>query len=170
MNNYKDDDILFIQFELKNYTFRYIPKTQEFQVFKYGKWVEKNFFEERRKGYSRCCVYFESCKRTSIQKHRLVYYAYNTKTFDFFDSSKNNFIDHIDMNPRNNHISNLRKVTHSQNIHNNNFLGVSFKKERKKWLARIRFNGKRKFLGYFENKEEAIEVRRKYKESLNIFG
>jgi len=77
-------------------------------------------------------------------------------------------IDHIDGNPLNNSISNLRLVTHSENHRNrklqsNNssgFSGVRFINN--KWQARIKIHGKEKSLGTFKTKEEAINVRRKY--------
>ena len=61
-------------------------------------------------------------------------------------------IDHIDGNPLNNHIDNLRSVIHCQNMQNrklpkNNTSGcknVSFNKKYNKWQINIGFNKKRK--------------------------
>lgn len=74
-----------------------------------------------------------------------------------------NDIDHIDHDPTNNRISNLRQATRSENIHNrrrnkNNtsgFKGVVFDKRRQKWRSEIMISGKRRFLGYFGSPEDA---------------
>jgi hypothetical protein len=72
-------------------------------------------------------------------------------------------IDHIDGNRGNNKWSNLRDGTRSDNLRNvslkrNNksgSMGVSFSKRQQKWIASI-------WLGSFDSKEEAIEIRKKY--------
>lgn len=72
-------------------------------------------------------------------------------------------IDHIDRNPENNSIENLREANNSQNNSNkaaqkNNKLGikgVSFRKDRGKYQALICANGVRKNLGMFNTAEEA---------------
>jgi hypothetical protein len=71
-----------------------------------------------------------------------------------------NFIDHIDGNPSNNRIQNLRKVTQLQNLKNINknkgdipLIGVHKKGNR--FIARIRDNYERINLGSFGTPEEA---------------
>lgn len=74
-------------------------------------------------------------------------------------------IDHIDGNPSNNRISNLRDVTaltNSQNLRkasinntSSGLLGVSWHVRHKKWSAKIRIPGARLHLGYFDDKHEA---------------
>jgi len=72
-------------------------------------------------------------------------------------------VDHIDGNPQNNCLSNLRWATHAENMrnrkkHRNNtseYTGVTFDKWSGKWKAQIKINGKNKSLGYFHTKEEA---------------
>jgi hypothetical protein len=81
-------------------------------------------------------------------------------------------VDHIDRNKLNNHISNLRYATDSQNNMNksrqsNNtsgIVGVYFCKDRNKWRAVIKKDRNPIHLGYFETKEEAIEARSKAEE------
>lgn len=71
--------------------------------------------------------------------------------------------DHKDGNGLNNQRTNLRAATASQNQHNrriskNNtsgLKGVTLDKRRNKWMARIVFNGKSKFLGLFATRAEA---------------
>lgn len=84
------------------------------------------------------------------------------------------FIDHIDGNPSNNHIENLREATHQQNLRNkkiqtNNKSGVNgvhWNKINQNWIVQIRLNGKTKHVGVFEDLELAqlvsSEVRDKY--------
>ena len=73
-------------------------------------------------------------------------------------------IDHLDGNPLNNRISNLRDVSRSVNNQNQRkaqsrnstgFLGVSFHKRTGKFQAQITLNGKDKHLGYFPTAELA---------------
>jgi hypothetical protein len=83
-------------------------------------------------------------------------------------------IDHIDGNPSNNKIENLRSANHSENgcnktIQTNNtsgIKGVSWVKSRKRWVAKVQINKKSHQLGYFKDLElaelVAIEGRCKY--------
>jgi len=76
------------------------------------------------------------------------------------------YIDHIDGNPLNNRIENLRSATQSQNMGNsklkkNNssgYKGVTFRKDTKKWNASIMVNGKHISLGCYKTKEEARDA------------
>lgn len=75
-------------------------------------------------------------------------------------------LDHIDQNPSNNRINNLREVTRSQNMQNqgkhktntSGFKGVTFHNNRKKWQAQIQAQGKRIYLGLFDTKEIAYSA------------
>lgn len=75
-------------------------------------------------------------------------------------------VDHINGNSLDNRISNMRVVTHSQNLKNlkvnarnkSGFKGVSFIKNDKKWLASIQVNGKSKSLGRYLTKEDAYKA------------
>ena len=77
-----------------------------------------------------------------------------------------NEIDHIDCNPLNNNIENLRPATRSENIrnrrlHKNNksgIKGVSWSKKNKKWLAQCVNDHKNHNLGLFNTIEEATIV------------
>ena len=74
-----------------------------------------------------------------------------------------NDIDHIDGNRANNKFINLRLCKNSENqqnrISNKNtsskFVGVSWYKPLKKWVAQIRINGKLFHKGYFNTEEDA---------------
>ena len=91
-------------------------------------------------------------KRTTLQMHRLI-----------VNAQKGQRVDHIHHNTLDNRKSELRICTPSQNQHNraiqaNNtsgYKGVSWHKQRQKWLARIKVNGKRISLGLFLTPELA---------------
>ena len=71
-------------------------------------------------------------------------------------------LDHIDRNPLNNRIENLRAATQSQNQWNTTKAdngGVSFHKASNKWRARIKIDNKEIYLGIFPTTEEARMVR-----------
>jgi hypothetical protein len=108
--------------------------------------------------------------------HRLIY-KYHNEDFDLTDSSKNNQIDHININPLDNRIENLRILTCSENCRNKNklkncsskYIGVSWNKQNSKWEAKIRIDGKKKHLGLFDNEQEAREAyKKKYDEIMNL--
>jgi hypothetical protein len=79
--------------------------------------------------------------------------------------SKN--LDHINQIKDDNRIANLRSVGQSRNMHNakiraNNLSGVSgvcWRKDRKKWTARIKIGYKSIFLGNYDCKSAAIKAR-----------
>jgi hypothetical protein len=72
-------------------------------------------------------------------------------------------VDHINCNRIDNRKSNLRHATRSQNVRNtiprtdtsSKFKGVHWHKASKKWMTRIYINGKRKFIGSFNNEYDA---------------
>lgn len=78
-----------------------------------------------------------------------------------------NVIDHIDRNPLNNRIENLREVSISCNMHNASIrcdnkytvTGVYWHKRDKYWFARITDNGKRKIVSPFSEFKDAVLAR-----------
>lgn len=78
------------------------------------------------------------------------------------------FIDHIDINPRNNRIANLREATREQNVWNSSSArsktskhrGVSWHAGNKKWRASIHMNGRAKTIGYYASEDEAAAAYR----------
>lgn len=79
------------------------------------------------------------------------------------DATKGDIVDHINRNKLDNRRSNLRFITQSQNVFNSKILttnksgyrGVYYKKDAKKWCARIEIAKKLHYLGYFNNPKEA---------------
>lgn len=91
------------------------------------------------------------------------------------------FIDHINGNRADNRFCNLREATNQQNMQNlikpqerstTGFLGVSFDKPNRKYVAKIRINGKNRHLGSFATPEEAsvayLSEKRKHHEFCTI--
>lgn len=76
--------------------------------------------------------------------------------------------DHINRNKLDNRKSNLRIVTYQGNIINSDknicntsgAKGVGYEKRRKKWYAKMIFNGKNIWLGYFDDFESAVKARK----------
>lgn len=85
-------------------------------------------------------------------------------------------VDHKDRNGLNNKWDNLRLASDTENarnksIHNNNtsgYTGVSWNKNKKKWLAHITVNYKTIVIGRFDNIDDAVKAR-KAKEK-ELFG
>lgn len=84
------------------------------------------------------------------------------------EDSYPNFVDHINRDPTDDRIENLRLVTHSENQRNRSW-GASKKRyvyhENNKWRARPTVsNGKRIHLGSFETEAEAILAVKQWEE------
>ena len=100
--------------------------------------------------------------------HRLVFVY-------MFDRMPSIFVDHINGQVNDNRLSNLRECDTFQNRHNSKLYssntseikGVSWQKDKKRWLARVRVNNKIVFLGYFTNKEDASIIVKKKREELH---
>jgi hypothetical protein len=92
--------------------------------------------------------------------HRIVWEMHNGPIPDGL------VIDHIDRNPLNNRLENLRLATIGQNNMNNNIYknntssmrGVSWCKLTSKWLVQVRLNGKHVILKRFTSLADAKEV------------
>lgn len=84
--------------------------------------------------------------------------------------------DHIDRNPLNNRKNNLRPATRSENSRNSSLsrrntsgvIGVSWIKDRQKWLSQIGFDNTNHRIGSFTAKEDAIKAR--LEAELKYFG
>jgi hypothetical protein len=75
-------------------------------------------------------------------------------------------VDHIDRNKLNNRRSNLRVVTHAQNLANANrrrdnehgYRGVTYNKHTDRWFARLQVNQRTIHLGHFDTPEQAAKA------------
>ena len=117
------------------------------------------------------------CKKTGYKSYRiqinfkmyllsrLVFKVHNND-WDITDTSKNNFIDHINNNSIDNRIENLRILTHQQNQFNTNAKGYTWDKQTNKWRAGITLNGKQINLGRFT---EEADARNAYLEAKSLY-
>jgi hypothetical protein len=96
-----------------------------------------------------------------ISAHRLAWcYVYGNMPDDQ--------IDHIDGDPINNQISNIRAVTNAENSKNqkrykNNssgVVGVYWDKRGEKWMSKIKVDGNQIYLGLFDKIEDAAAARK----------
>lgn len=77
-------------------------------------------------------------------------------------------VDHINRDTLDNTITNLRNVTRAMNSQNitkrvdnkSGFLGVCWNKSSKKWYVQVTVNKKRKYIGRFDDIDQAAEVAR----------
>ena len=97
-------------------------------------------------------------KRKPSRLHRIIFMMHHGYLPEF--------LDHIDGNPANNRIENLRPATASQNNLNrgkhtrntSGYKGVTWVATVGRYSARIAIGQKRLFLGYFDNSKEAHEA------------
>jgi len=85
-------------------------------------------------------------------------------------------VDHIDGNPLNNVITNLRESSHKLNgqnqqaVRNGKLIGASWHKGKNKYIAAIKVDGKRIHLGYFKTEELAHRAYVNAKRSIHPAG
>lgn len=112
------------------------------------------------RGYAQRTIHVNG-KRKEILLHRFL-----------LNARKGQEIDHINRDPLDNRLQNLRFCTRSENnlnkgLNKNNksgYKGISWHKGGKKWLAQICIRGNRINIGLFDNINEAYKVRQKYVE------
>lgn len=123
-----------------------------------GRILKQYLRGDHNKKYYCITMYYDSGKQKHTKIHHLVIYYFSkdqdTMADFFFDPLYE--IDHIDTNPFNNHISNLRFATKSQNSHNRKSVGYS--KHYDKFQSKIMVNGKHIHLGRFKNQEYAQQA------------
>lgn len=136
--------------------YQYNPTTGE--ITHHGKVVGS----QKNTGHIVVMIYRDQQSR-QIYAHRLAWFLH-------YGEDPTLLIDHIDGNPSNNTIDNLRLVTNQQNIWNrrklksfsSSFKGVSLSNHlrkgvalSKRWRASIMYQGKQIHIGYFENEKDA---------------
>ena len=136
------------------------------QETKNEKWSEVTFHKTLN-GYDRCKITVDGIKRRLL-KQRLVKRAHDP-TWDIFDVSPSNFIDHKNHTRDDNSNENLRVVTNQQNHFNrSNVKGYCWNKAKKKWTAQIGLDGKNINLGGFKTEDEARNAYLAAKAKLHI--
>jgi hypothetical protein len=140
-----------------------ITQTELKLLFDYvdGKLIAKTNSKTRKIGQTFCSVTEKGYLRGSVngksyKAHRLIFlYHHGYMPLQ---------IDHIDGNPANNKIENLREATSAQNNQNrkvtnsSGIKGVVWHKQSKKWVASICVNRRSVHLGSFLSIEEAALV------------
>jgi hypothetical protein len=110
--------------------------------------------------------------KNRVREHRLAWLHY-------YGRLPTKDIDHIDGNPANNRISNLREASMSENLQNqkraqstnrSGYLGVSKNSSGGGWSAVITANGKKHRLGTYRTPEEAHAAYLKAKRELHPFN
>jgi len=151
----------------------------------YDDYAEIILEDKNCKERARAIISIESIEIIKKYKWRLVKYGYvrtNIKGKSLglhkilMNSDENNVVDHINRNPLDNRIENLRICPQSKNLINkgiqsNNtskITGVWFDKSRNKWASELQFNKKKIFFKRFDSKEEAIIARKNAE--LEYFG
>ena len=114
-----------------------------------------------RNGYY-CVGFSNNGNRKGFRVHRLI-------ALHFIPNPLNKeLVDHIDRNPLNNSINNLRWATPSENNMNKSILknnkstktGVYYDKHINRWLVKMYINGIQKHIGNYLNFEDAVKVRK----------
>jgi len=139
-------------FEYKNGKLFWKIKGNGIRIGKHAGWIN-------REGYRDIQI-----NGKNYGEHRLIFLLF----YGYFPKE----IDHINGNPSDNRIENLRKVTRSQNqmnkkkvIHKSSkYKGVSWDKQAQKWKVRITKNGIVKQLGRYDNEIEAGKVYNQFAE------
>lgn len=102
-------------------------------------------------GYVQTQMRLRGCKPTNVYMHRYI-----------LDPPYKSDVDHINGNKLDNRRRNLRVCTRSENLQNmkelggsSKYRGVHWDKRRKKWIASIRLDGKKVYLGGFDFEVDA---------------
>jgi len=104
-----------------------------------------------------CVNIYKETKRKKMSVHQLIAMA-------FLDHVPNGYkvvVDHVDNDKLNNKLENLQLTTNRHNSSkdktggSSKYVGVSWSKANRKWHTRIRVNGKKEHLGYFQNEIDA---------------
>jgi len=149
---------------------------KDYKICKNGDVISCKFDKEKilkpginTKGYL-FVVLSKNNKQKSFLIHRLI-------ALHFIDNPNNyKCVDHVNINPKDNRIENLRWINHSGNNKNRKnygkyMKGVTFNKNNNKFVAQIYIDYKKKHLGSFDTELEAHNVyMEKHNELMNKFN
>lgn len=127
------------------------------------KYAGKEAGSARPGGYRRATITVNG-QKTIISLHRLAWFIGTGKCAE-------GDIDHINQNPGDNRLSNLRDVSECINMRNtkkrrNNtsgIPGVSWHKQTKRWCAQAHINGRHQHIGLFKDKEDAAKASKEFR-------
>ena len=100
------------------------------------------------------------CNHTGVKQY-CIHYLMAAVFLDFENEANfSKVVDHIDEDKLNNRIDNLQLLTPQENTlksikNKSGVAGISWNNQKQKWVARVTINGKRKYLGSFENINDA---------------
>ena len=120
-----------------------------------GRWLKPSTC---KRGYCRL-IFKANGRAKTVYLHRLL-------AETFLGCIEGKSIDHIDGNPSNNSLDNLRICTNRQNTWNSKplkgktskYKGVSWDKGNNRWRAMIRMNGKNTHIGIFTDEVDAAKA------------
>jgi hypothetical protein len=132
---------------------------------KYGE-IDFNSLKTTKFGYKGIAIQIKGLKRRTVMVHQLIVAAF----LDYKFEGNKIVVEHIDTNPVNNKLGNLKIITMSE--HNRTHVkklkktgkkrslpkGVVFRKETKKYRAQMTLNKKHYHLGYYNTPEEASQA------------
>lgn len=137
---------------------KFFQPTEKREASGHAKWWNGRFAGKRacksdcNRGYLRVCLFGDE-----YPAHRVIW-AMETGQWP------TNVIDHIDGDPANNRIANLRPATTAENNRNkanhgrSRFRGVSWRARQSIWVSAIKTNKKVTFLGCYKNEEDAARA------------
>lgn len=119
------------------------------------------------------CRYINSDGYSVIFFNKKRYLAHRLAWLYVYEEYPNQQIDHINMIKSDNRIKNLRLANCSTNKFNTNaridntsgYKGVFFNKKNKNWQAIAGINGKKKYLGAFDNPQDASKAYEEFAKS-----
>lgn len=105
------------------------------------------------------------------------YYAHRLAWLYVYGEFPTNHLDHMNRNPSDNRIENLRPATQAENLQNmrklrsntSGIIGVCWDKQSQKWRAQIKLNGRKIYLGLYNTIDEAAIARASAKAKLHTF-
>lgn len=146
------------------------------RVIKHPKYEVSNLGNVRNTFTGKQLTQYDKDGYKQVKLNNFVYYVHRLVAIAFIPNPQNKpLVDHINNNPSDNNVTNLRWCTATENQRNRKIgkanktgcKGVYY--EHNKWRVRITDdNGKKLHLGYFDSYDKAVEVRKQ--KALELYG
>lgn len=126
---------------------------EDYDLLRRYRWIA---YKKHNTWYARCSVEFpsENGKRQRISVHM------HQQVLLWFEG-----VDHVNRNGLDNRRENLRRASAGENARNiakkdgtSRFMGVCWHPAKEKWMASMSLNGRCKYLGYFDDEEDAAHA------------